>query len=114
MNVSITAVSGATVIIWARNAGVSINEWELNIEKPYVFHDGEGYRVYVGIEDSEGISFTLKRGEDILDCEDVTSEGELYLVLEPSIDPPIENPTGINLEVQKDGITVIYENLELK
>ncbi|HOQ36625.1 MAG TPA: hypothetical protein PK033_05540 [Acetivibrio sp.] len=47
-------------------------------------------------------------------CEDVTSEGELYLVLEPSIDPPIENPTGINLEVQKDGITVIYENLELK
>jgi hypothetical protein len=60
-NVSITAVSGATVIIRARNANVnvvkSITEGVLNIGQPHVFQDNEGYKIHVGTGVSE--VFTL-------------------------------------------------------
>lgn len=70
-NVSITAVSGATVIIRARNAGVnvvnSITEGVLNIGKPHVFADDGGYKIHVGTGDSTGFTFTLMQGEATLE-----------------------------------------------
>ncbi len=118
INVSITAESGATVIIRARNAGVnvvnSITEGVLNIGKPHVFADDGGYKIHVGTGDSTGFTFTLMQGEATLeytiDNQYAETEGKLHLVPSESI----EVPNGINLEVQKDDITVIYEELEVK
>jgi hypothetical protein len=118
INVSITAESGATVIVRARNADVnvvnSLNEVAIAIAIPHVFKDDGGYKIHIGTGDSTGFTFTLMQGEATLeytiDNQYAETEGKLHLVPSESI----EVPNGINLEVQKDGITVIYEELEVK
>ena len=81
---------------------------------PHVFEDEDGFKIYIGTGDSEGYDFTVKQGEDELECivddQYAASDNKLHLV--PST--PIEDPNGISLEVQKDDITVIYEELEVK
>ena len=117
INVSITAESGATVIVRARNADVnvvnSLNEVAIAIAIPHVFKDDGGYKIHIGTGDSTGFTFTLMQGEATLeytiDNQYAETEGKLHLVPSESI----EVPNGINLEVQKDGITVIYEDLSL-
>ncbi|OPZ91287.1 MAG: hypothetical protein BWY74_02008 [Firmicutes bacterium ADurb.Bin419] len=110
--VPINAESGAKVIINCREPKVNINAGALDVGQPHVFAVEGNYQIYVGRADSTGFTFTLKQGEATLDytIETYAEEGKLHLV--PTV--PIVNPEGINLEVQKDGIAVIYENLEFK
>ncbi|NLD47212.1 MAG: hypothetical protein GX660_08435 [Clostridiaceae bacterium] len=109
--VPITAQSGAKIIVAHRNAQINVNNGALDIGIPHIFSDEGNYQIYVGRGDNTGFTFKLTQGEiEIANTVDTqyASEGKLHLV--PT--EPIVNPEGINLEVQKDGITLIYENLE--
>ncbi len=111
--VPISAQSGAKVIVADRNIHVNVNEGALDVGLPHIFDNEGNYQIYLGIGDDTDFTFTLTQGESLeytIDKEYAQSDNKLHLV--PEV--PIVDLQGINLEVQKDGITVIYENLEFK
>ncbi len=112
--VPISAEPGAKVIITCREPKVDINSGALDVGQPHIFEAEGNYQIYLGRADSTDFTFTLKQGEATLeyqiDNQYADIDGKLHLIPEEQL----ESPEGISLEVQKDGITVIYENLELK
>lgn len=109
----ITAITGAKVIIADPNQQVNVNGGALDVGQPHIFGNEGNYQIYVGRGDDTGFNFVLTQGDNTLEYtidKAYVSEGKLHLV--PKV--PIVNLEGINLEVQKDGITVIYENLRLE
>jgi len=114
--VPINATNGAKIVVNGRDIQISINEGALDVGQPHVFRETVSgiYKIHLGMADATGYAFTLKQyGEPLdFDIDDQYAATDEKLHLIPDI--PIGNPEGIGLEVQKDGITVIYENLEFK